>query len=69
MRRIMEASAEAKEFLQEEIASRNGMADRLVEKWSKRKGLGLDNGGFAKIYESNKRTARNLATILENQER
>lgn len=69
MKQIMESKAQAQEVIQEEISTRNAISDRLMEKWSKKKGLGLDNGGFAKIYESNPRTARNLAIILENQEK
>ena len=69
MKQIMQEKAVLEEKLQEENASKNSHAERLMEKWSKRKGLGLDNGGFAKIYEASPRKARNLAVILENQEK
>jgi len=69
MKQIMEEKGSAQEHLEEENASRNRIADRLIEKWSKKKGLDLDNGGFAKIYSASPRKARNLATILENEER
>ena len=69
MKQIMNEKAAMQEEIQAEQASRNSHADRLIEKWSKKKGLDLDNGKFAKIYESNPRKARNLAIILENQER
>lgn len=69
MKQIMNEKAALQEQLQEETASKNGYADRLMEKWSKKKGLGLDNGGFAKIYEASPRKARNLAIILENEEK
>lgn len=69
MKQIMNEKAAMQEQIQEEQASRNSHAERLMEKWSKKKGLDLDNGKFAKIYESNPRVARNLAIILENQEK
>lgn len=71
MKQIMQEKAKerAEEKLNEEVASRNAYADRLIEKWSKKRGLDLDNGGFAKIFNESARTARNLAVILENQER
>ena len=69
MRKIIESKTQINEVIQEEVAGRNMVADRLIEKWSKKRGLGLDKGGFEKIYEASPRKARNLATILENQER
>jgi hypothetical protein len=70
MKTIMrEKAAQASQRVEEEVAARNAVADRLIEKWSHKRGLGLDNGGFEKIYEANSRTARNLAIVLENQER
>jgi hypothetical protein len=65
----MEEKAALKERLEEEVATRNAIADRLIEKWSNKKGLGLDGGRFDKIYESSPRKARNLAVILENEEK
>lgn len=69
MKNIMQEKARMREAIQEDSVARNTVADRLIEKWSRKKGLDLDNGGFAKIYESNPRKARNLAIVLENQER
>lgn len=69
MRKIMEDKTRSLEVFKEEENGRTQVADRLIERWSRKAGLGLDNGGFAKIYESNPRVARNLATVLENQER
>ena len=69
MRHIMEEKARMQEVAMSENRTRNSIADRLIEKWSKKKGLNLDGGKFEKIYESNPRKARNLAIILENQEK
>ena len=60
----MEEKAQMQEVVAQENRSRNAYADRLIEKWSKKKGLSLDGGKFEKIYEANSRKARNLAIIL-----
>jgi len=65
----MQEKAQMQEAVAQENRSRNAYADRLIEKWSKKKGLSLDGGKFEKIYEANSRKARNLAIILENQEK
>lgn len=69
MRHIMEEKSRMEEVQLTEARTRNAIADRLIEKWSKKKGLNLDGGKFEKIYESNPRKARNLAIVLENQEK
>ena len=69
MKRIMQEKAQMQEVVSQENRSRNAYADRLIEKWSKKRGLALDGGKFEKIYEANPRKARNLAIILENQEK
>lgn len=68
MKHIMEEKSRIREA-QAEDRTRNAIADRLIEKWSKKKGLNLDRGKFEKIYESSPRKARNLAIVLENQEK
>lgn len=68
MKQIMNESA-IKEQVEAERVAKNSYADRLIEKWGKRPGLDLDKGKFASLRESNPRKARNLAIILENQER
>lgn len=69
MKHIMQEKARMQEVVAKENNSRNANMDRLIEKWSRKKGLSLDSGKFEKIFEANPRKARNLAQILENQER
>jgi hypothetical protein len=57
------------ERLAEEMTSRNAIADRLIEKWSKKRGLALDEGKFNDLFNKNPGKARNLAIVLENEER
>lgn len=55
----LEEAAAMKEIKTQKIG------DKLLEKWSKVPNLGE---GLDKLYESNKRSARNTAIVLENQE-
>ena len=47
MKQIMNEKAAIQEEIQAEQASRNSHADRLIEKWSKKKGLDLEAEGDA----------------------
>jgi len=71
MRRIMEEKnvARMQEQINEQINTRNGIADRLVEKWSHKEGLELNKGQLYDLYNNNKSKARNLAIVMENEER
>jgi hypothetical protein len=51
--------------MKEMISKRNDYADRLVEKWSRKKGIG---DGMKEMRDMNPTTARNTSIILENQE-
>jgi len=57
--------AQVREEMKEKLSQRNEYADRLVEKWSKTKGIG---DGFDSLYEKDAKRARNLSLVLENQE-
>lgn len=67
MKRVMRESA--MDLTEAQISTRNSQADRLIEKWSKKKGLDLDGGKFEAIFEASPIKARNLAIILENNEK
>lgn len=54
-----------REDMKEKLSQRNEYADRLVEKWSKTRGVGE---GFEDLYEKDAGRARNLSIVLENQE-
>lgn len=69
MRGVMHNRSRIQENRDVEIKTRNALAEALISKWEKKKGLGFENGGFAKIYEASPAKARNLAIALENQER
>lgn len=57
--------AQKREEMKEKLSQRNEYADRLVEKWSRTKGVGE---GFDDLYEKDAKRARNLSIVLENQE-
>lgn len=67
MRKEMRNMQESKmrEDMKVKLSERNEYADRLVEKWSKTKGVGE---GFDSLYEKDAGRARNLSIVLENQE-
>ena len=71
MRRIMESKnmSEAQMALEQKNRESKTEGDILVEKWAHKAGLDLDHGKLYDIYESNPRKARNLAIVLENQEK
>ena len=51
MKRIMQEKARMQEVVSQENRSRNAYADRLIEKWSKKRGLSTDGGKFEKIMK------------------
>lgn len=53
------------EQIQERVSARNDHADRLFEKWSKKRGVGE---GMDAIMDKDRNKARSLSIILENQE-
>lgn len=69
MRKIMNEKSQLEEYVSSENRTRNAKAEMLMEKWKKKKGLNLDKGQFEKIYEASPAKARNLAIVLENQEK
>lgn len=56
---------EKKKIVEQHLSERNKSADRLVESFRKKKGIGGE--GFDKLIETNRSKARNLAIRLENQ--
>lgn len=54
-----------REEMQERLSARNEYADQLIEKWSKKSGIG---DGMEDMRDMNEGKARGLALILENQE-
>jgi len=61
--------AAMEERFQQELVSRNAIADHLIEKWERKRGLALDEGKFKDLFNKNPSKARNLAIVLENEER
>lgn len=68
MRSVMnDRSRVAASIVREEaVSARNQYADRLIEKWSKKKNLALE--GLVDLRHTDPHKARNLAIVLENQE-